>query len=191
MISDPPAIVEQDAAVSAVKADGIPFLEGSDPVLTRTYHWLFSNSKTMRDLVAELARAEPRARYVLAVGSAGRYQIRISENGDGYVVTLGVPVTMWTQFGDALEPWVAGVVFLMHAVATKGHWGLTARPEHYSFTRHDVDNSFAFQKRIRKEIVSLDPVRLMDLPDGEALYRAAFLRKVKKSSPNPKIPLPQ
>jgi len=191
MISDPPAIVENETMTPALKQDGIPFLKESDPILIQTYRWLLSKSTLMKDLVEELAKAEPKACYMLAVTHENKYQIRVSERGDGYRVTLLVPVTYWAHCGDALEPWVAGTVFLMHAIAAKGHWRLIQRPDYYSFMQNDIDRSFAFQRKIREEIVPMDPVRLVDLPNGEALYRDAFRRKRLKTSPMPRIPLPR
>lgn len=169
----------------------LPMLPGSDPLVLGAYHWALHHSPSLQDVVRKLVKAERKARYRLVPGLDKNYgRLVVLVTNDEYEVDLQVPILAWNRCGDALEPWIASVVYLALETAGKGRFRETGDPNRFLFERDTMRATFAFQAQVRKELTAADPSRLKDLPDGEQLYSAGFPPTVNASGQAVRRPLP-
>jgi hypothetical protein len=171
MIPAPPPSVQAPQA-----APELPLLPGSDPLIFGTFQWAVAHSPSLQQLVRQLAAADRKARYRLVPGLDQNYgRLRIQAIEDTYDIDIEVPILAWRRCGDGLEPWIASALFLAMETASKGKYRETSDPQHLHFVNETKNAAFAFQAKVRKELAASDPERLKGLPDGEVLFRFAFL----------------
>lgn len=153
----------------------LPLLPGSDPLLLDVYRWTLAHSPSLQQVVRHLAKAERKARYRLVPGLDVTYgRLLIITADDEYQIDIQVPVLPWRRCGDALEPWIATALFLAMETATTGDVRETRHPHQLRFIKKTELAAFAFQAKVKKELMDYDPGRLKDLPDGSLLYQRGF-----------------
>lgn len=169
----------------------LPLLPGSDPMVLSAYTWALHHSPSLAEAVRKLAKAERKARYRLVPGldpNYGRLLVLVTDHD--YEIDLQVPILAWNRCGDALEPWIASVIYLALETAERGKLRETRDPNHFRFERDTMRGAFAFQAQVRKELAAADPERLKDLPDGERLYQAQFPARLDATGRPVRRPLP-
>lgn len=153
----------------------MPLLPGSDPMLLGAFQWAFKHSPSLSQLVQRLVLAERKARYRFVPGLDSNFgRLVVEPTRDGYDIDIEVPIIAWNRCGDALEPWIASSLLLAFETASKGRLLETRDPKHFQFLRETMEAAFAFQAKVRKELVAADPERLKDLPDGQRLYESGY-----------------
>lgn len=183
-----PHLPPPPAHVLQVQAD-LPLLPGSDPIILSAFRWTLAHSASLRDLLPKIASAEPRARYRLLPGFEQNYgKLIVHPTADAYDVDVLVPILPWRQCGDALEPWIAGALYLAWYAAGDGHLRGTTSRDHLAFLPRTRKAAFAFQAQVRKELVAADPERLKDLPDALELYLTGF-RPPLRPTPYGRVPV--
>ncbi len=161
----------------------LPLLPDSDPMLLGAYQWTVAHSPSLQAVVRQLATTDKKAHYRLVPGLDAKFSLTVSPTQDGYEINVEVPVLAWSQCGDAVEPWIASALFLMLEAISKEKYREQSGSKSYALLRESVSASFAFQNRVKKELVAADPERLRDLPDGRALYESRF-RPRSSASPS-------
>ena len=178
-------------STTLVTSEELPLLPGSDPMILGVYQWTVAHSPSLQQVVRQLARAERKARYRLMPGLDLNYgRLVVEATGEAYDIDIQVAVLPWRRCGDALEPWIATAVFLALEAASKGDLQVTHDSHRLTFLNQTRAAAFAFQAKVRKELVMADPLRLKGLPDGLVIFQRGFPSSFNASSPPRQRALP-
>jgi hypothetical protein len=74
--------------------------------------------------------------------------------------------------------------------ASEGGFRQTRDPNRLQFLEKTRFEAFAFQAKVRKELMAADPERLKDLPDGSVLFRRGFPVTSRSGKVSTQRPLP-
>jgi hypothetical protein len=138
------------------------------------YQWTLEHSPSLQQVVQELVHSDRKARYRLVPGLDDRYTFLVRPTAREYEIDVEIPILAWRQCGDALEPWIASTLFLVLEVTKKEQYRTFADENHLAFLKGSIAASFAFQRKVKDELVKADPMRLKDLPDGARIYASRF-----------------
>lgn len=127
-------------------------LRDSSPELIRAFERLHQDSPTFAALVARFAREEPEITLSLLKNEGKTFGTLVVKRTPGsYHITLGVQTKLARLGMDAVEPWLAALVFALREVCRNERAHYLAEGN-FQFTPEVTEKSARFQDEVRIEL---------------------------------------